>query len=337
MDPVTLALMGGAAGAQFLGGMGASKAANNNLAFQMLQADKQDRFSKAGETDAFGNETHYDEGLNRWISSLSPTQQRIAKAGEHEQLLSLMLDAPRNRAMREGAYNRAGSANDAADAELAKLRYGGPKSEGAITDELTSLLARSRTGSSNGTTAPQNLRQRGKVAVVKSGNPVGSNGGVDDIAKILLEARQGGMAEKSQRDQNFNATTGGRLGTFSQVAQGGGGVPINTNNMAGGQREQQARMAQARAQALSAISGEVGGAYNGVGKASHEMGEGMAKAFASFKPTTARRSPIGTGSTEAYYGGSPSSNPLLNPGTYGNIAGSPYNANADYDPYDTYG
>lgn len=330
MDPVTGLLLGGSVLSSFLGGSAANDTAAENLAFQKQEAAKQDKLSRAAQIDALGNETSYNEALNKWVSTLSPTQQRIAKGGEHEQLLNLMLDAPKNRAMRDQAYARAGSASDAADTELAKLRFGGPQSEGSIDNELTGLMSRARTGqTSYGTTAPQNLRQRGKVAVIRSGKPSGGNGSVDDIAQILLQARQQGLAEKGQRDQQFNATTGGRLGTFSQVAQGGGAVPINTSNMVGKQDAQQARMAAARAQALSNISSEVGGAYQQQGKAESDFGNSMAKTLSGFKPRAATTKP----STDGYYGGSPETNYLLNPSTYGNMSGPSYTAPPGYEEY----
>lgn len=284
MDPIT-AMMLASVASNLVGGLSANSTAQDNLAFQKEQAYNQDRFSKAGTTDALGNTNRYDEALNQWISQLSPTQQRIAKAGEHEQLANLLQDAPQNRIMRQNAYERSKSGADAYNDEFANYRFNRPQSEGSIDNELVGLMARARGSNGQGTTSNETLRNHGKVAVVRSGSPTGGNGSVDDLAQIMLDARKGALAEKGQRDNQFEQTGRSRLGAFGAIANGGTPAQLNTSNMSGGLTSQQDRMMGARAQALQNVSQNVGGAYNNLDKVQLQAGKNIGSAFTTVPRT----------------------------------------------------
>src|SRR4051794_1836795 len=103
-DPVS---GGVAAIAELLHQYNESKAADTakeGLAFQRQNAADALRFAKAARTDAFGNRTSYDDALNQWITSLTPEQQSLVSAGEHEQRLGLTEDAARNRDIRRQQF-----------------------------------------------------------------------------------------------------------------------------------------------------------------------------------------------------------------------------------------
>ena len=71
-----------------------------NLRWQKQQGERQFKLASAGRTDAYGNKQKYDELLNEWKLNMTPTQNKIVKAGESEQLRSLTEDAARNRMIR---------------------------------------------------------------------------------------------------------------------------------------------------------------------------------------------------------------------------------------------
>lgn len=275
MDSLTLALMGGSALSNIVGGVSATNTARENLMQTALNNYNQDRYSQAGATDEYGNTNNYDKALNQWVSKLSPTQQRIADANQSEQLASLLHDAPQNRIMRDNAFQRSRQGNEAFNSELAKYRYGQGPGEGAIDNELVGLMARARGPYGQGTTSNETLRNKGKVAVVRSGSPAGGNGSVDDIAQIMLNARQQGLAEKGQRDNQFNQSGQSRLGTFGQIANGQQ-ANINTGAPGTGLMSQQERMAQARAQALQNVNRNSNSAYDNLDKVELSAGKNIA-------------------------------------------------------------
>jgi hypothetical protein len=276
MDPLTLALMGGSALSNIVGGVSATNTARQNLMQTALNNYNQDRYSQAGATDEFGNTNNYDKALNQWITKLSPTQQRIADADQSEQLASLLHDAPQNRIMRDNAFQRSRMGSDAFKNEFAKYRYGQPEGEGAIQNDLVGLMARARGNpDAQGSTSRETLRNKGKVAVVRSGSPTGGNGSVDDIAQIMLDARKGALGEAGQRNSQFNQNEGARLGEFGSIANGQQ-ANINTNAPGSGLMSQQERMAQARAAALENVSKNSQFAYGNLDKTELSAGKNIA-------------------------------------------------------------
>lgn len=299
MDPLTLALMAGSVLSNVGGGLSANHNAQENLMQTALNNYQQDRFSKAGATDALGNTNRYDEALNQWISQLSPTQQRIADAGQHEQLANLLQDAPRNRIMRENAYERSKQGADAYNDEFANYRFNRPQGEGSIDNELLGLMARARGSNGQGTTSNSTLRNGGKVAVVRAGNPNGGNGSVDDIAQLMLQARSGGLNEKGQRDNQFEQTGRSRLGTFGAVANGGAPAQINMSNASSGLQSQQERMMAARAQALENVNRNSQSAYTNLDKVQLQASKNLAGSFTSKPWQPGKSTPTKAGSTSS--------------------------------------
>jgi hypothetical protein len=47
--------------------------------WQKQRAREQDRFAQAGRQDAYGNETYFDSGLNKWMTKLTPMQKRYRR------------------------------------------------------------------------------------------------------------------------------------------------------------------------------------------------------------------------------------------------------------------
>jgi hypothetical protein len=202
MDPLTIALMGGAAVGGLVSGSQGRGQAEENLSFQKWLANEEMRLAKASHTDAMGNTVRYDPALNEWTTDLSQSQRALSKAGEHEQQLSLTEDAARNRQIRERAFQRGMGANDNYNDLNAQFRYGSNPSEGSIENQIAdSLLRGRRSGGGNADTTRQFIRQRGNLPVV-SGSAVDPEGSeVSQISKAILQARQGAVGEHGQRQQ----------------------------------------------------------------------------------------------------------------------------------------
>lgn len=203
IDPLTATLTAGTVVGNMLQGSESRYQAEQNLAFQKWLANEELKMGKASRTDAMGNTVRYDPGLNAWVTDLTPSQRALSKAGEHEQQLSLTEDAARNRQVRERAFQRGMGASDTYNDLNAKFRYGNNPSEGSIENQIADLMLRGRTQGGGGTDVTrQFIRQRGNLPVVSSS--AGDQGGgspVSQIASALLQARQGGIGEKGQRQQ----------------------------------------------------------------------------------------------------------------------------------------
>lgn len=226
MDPLTIALLGGSALAGIANNSSQNRAGQENLAFQKWLANEQLKMGKASRTDAMGNTVRYDPGLNEWVTDLSPTQRALSKAGEHEQLLGLTDDAAKNRNIRERAYVRGQTANDDYNRARADYAYGYNPSEGAITNDIADLMLRSRSGSGGGGGSDGNpnnkfIRQRGNLPVISSG--VGNQGGLSGVADALLQARQGALSERGQRQQQRTARLPEMQSLAAMSDAGGGG------------------------------------------------------------------------------------------------------------------
>jgi len=225
MEPITAALMAGTAGANFLTGARANRNAEENLAFQKWLANEELRMGQASRTDAMGNTVRYDKALNKWVTDLTPYQNQLAKAGEHEQFLNLTDDAGRNRNVRERAYQRGQDAGEDYNRASAGYRYDQGPGEDAIRGQLTDLILRSRQGQNTGGGNTNNfIRQRGNLPVVSSSR--GPSSGVSDVASALLEARQGALGERGQRDQQSASKYLPAMQNFAAQMDAGGGTPV---------------------------------------------------------------------------------------------------------------
>jgi hypothetical protein len=225
MEPITMALMAGTAGANFLTGARANRNAEESLAFQKWLANEEMRMGQASRTDAMGNTVRYDKALNKWVTDLTPFQNQLSKAGEHEQYLNLVNDAARNRQVRERAFQRGSDAGEDYNRELAGYRYNQGPGEDAIRGQLTDLILRSRQGQNGGGGNPNNfIRQRGNLPVVSSSK--GPSSGVSDVASAMLEARQGALGERGQRDQQRSSRYLPAMQHFAATMDAGGGAPV---------------------------------------------------------------------------------------------------------------
>jgi hypothetical protein len=209
----------------------ARKQAAANLAFQKWLANEQLRLGQASRTDAYGNAVRYDKALNKWVTELSPMQQRIAKAGEHENLLGLTEDAARNRVVKERAFRRGGQAEEDYNKASAGYRYGQGPSEEAIRDDLTGLIMRARSGQSSGGNTRSFIRQRGNLPVV-SGSAEPSDG-VSGVAQALLQARQGALGERGTRNQQTSSRYLPAMQQFAATMDAGGDANVQFPNFSG--------------------------------------------------------------------------------------------------------
>jgi hypothetical protein len=221
IDPVTGILTAGTIVGGILQGNEQSYQNQQNLAFQKWLANEQLKLGKASRTDAMGNTVRYDPGLNAWVTDLSPTQRALSKAGEHEQLLGLTDDAAKSRVIRERAYNRGMGAADDFTKARADYNYGYNPSEGAITNDIASLMLRARSGAGGNDAPNKFLRQRGNLPVINSG--AGNPGGVSGVADALLQARQGAIGERGQRQQQRQAKLPEMQSLAAMSDAGGGG------------------------------------------------------------------------------------------------------------------
>lgn len=231
IDPLTGFLTAGTLVGGLLNSSEQNYQAGQNLAFQKWLANEELKMGKASRTDAMGNTVRYDPGLNTWVTDLSPTQKALSKAGEHEQLLGLTDDAAKNRVIRERAFNRGMGASDDFTRARADYNYGYNPSEGAITNDIASLILRSRSGGSGGGVeggGPNKfLRQRGNLPVISSG--AGTTGGVSGVADALLQARQGALSERGQRQQLRSAKLP-EMQSLAAMSDAGGGAPVQFPN-----------------------------------------------------------------------------------------------------------
>ena len=263
-----------------------------NLQFQKRNADKQMRFSQAARGDAYGNKQKYDELLNEWIMSLTPTQNQIIKAGEKEQLLSLTEDAKRNRDILRQQRERGLEAGKDYNRVLASFRYGGPKSEIAMRDELTNLLA--------GVTRENAYKNRGQLVQAamregRGGTAANIRKSIEDqmgqtLAGNMLQAKAGAAQDYATRTA---AHTQQHLPVLQELQRlmdmGGGAQPrfSDTPQQLAGLQQQQFQGIQG---AYNAQASQVGGAYgklaesmgkapdlSGVAKSLGAMGQGMSK------------------------------------------------------------
>src|SRR6478735_2574606 len=95
-DPISLGVAGAGMVFDFLKGQQARQDAKQNQALQMSQlyealgntsGEREGALGMAGalRTDQFGNATYYDPQQGRWVTSYSPTQQRLIDQGQERQ------------------------------------------------------------------------------------------------------------------------------------------------------------------------------------------------------------------------------------------------------------
>lgn len=253
-----------------------------NLQFQKQQARDQKRMASATRSDAYGNKQGYDEILNEWITTLTPTQKSIVGAGEKEQLRSLTEDADRNRKIKVRAAKRGDEASKDYDKTLAEFRYDKPADEKSIRGELQQLLAgvsnsKARTG--NADAVRQSLRSGGDGAL-----PAILKATADDLGAALpenlLNARTMGMAESQGRDRAFNAKYIPELNQLATLMDQGGDMPLHFSDVPNRMAGEEGQQMQLLIQAMQNGAGNVNGANSMLSKTLNSGGPDL-KALAS--------------------------------------------------------
>lgn len=318
MDPFSLALAAGGLVSSFAQGGRANDIAQENLDFQRKQAGDQLRFAKGGRTDAYGNQTTFDDALNRWITTLTPEQQRLVKAGEHEQLLGLTEDASRNRNVRERAFARGQGAEQDFNSAVAGYRYDQPHSEDAIMNEISNLITQSRGTGDRAEAAlasRQGIRQAGNLPAVYTNYTGGTGGGAGvRLAENMLKAREAARTEHSSRVQDHNSRYLPAIQQFNSLAGGGGDAKFSFSDTPANIDSQTQNLSKLVSDAYKTGGSEVNSAA-GTGVKAANVGPGMGdftKLIAALKPDKAKTGDPG------FFGGNPGSNTLLSPSTYGN-------------------
>lgn len=236
------------------------------LQFQKDQARKQNRFASAARSDQYGNKNSYDDIANEWKIALTPMQGKITKAGEREQLLQLTEDAPAARKQRQALQKRAQQAAPLFEQAMNAYKYREPKSEGAIKDEITNLLATNelaRAKDNQAIIGRQALRLgRGQdipKLIKATDDQLGSG-----QAETMLKARQGAIEERGQRIQQRDAELLPAIKMYASLMENGGQMPDLMPSTTSGLPQTQNAMASAMQQAMAQGAGQVGQAYQGL-------------------------------------------------------------------------
>lgn len=231
-----------------------------NLAFQKQQADREYDLSTAARTDAFGNETSFDDLLKKWIIELAPMQKRLVKAGEREQLLGLTEDAGRQRDLRRSQEGRSREARDVYNDLLADFRYDEPDDEDTIFDRIIGDTAAMRTETGN---AAKNAIG-GQAARLGRGGDVNKllqtivgGVGTSDVAQARSQAFQEAGARKQQHRGLLD-----ELGTFANIWDAVGEAPLRFSDAPGRMDATQQDMLSRIAAAISGGASRVGSAYS---------------------------------------------------------------------------
>ena len=274
-----LGLVGGVASAAINSGWQAANYYLNleNLRWQKQQGERQFKLASAGRTDAYGNKQKYDELLNEWKLAMTPTQNKIVKAGESEQLRSLTEDAARNRKIRVRQAERGNqAAEDYTDTRAAYL-YDKPKDELATRGELQSLLQGVSQGGTQkkmkdiGNTA---IRQ-GRGAMLSQILAKGQHDSTNEWAENLLKARGQAAQETAGKLQQHEARYLPQLERLQQTMDMGGDMPQRFSQEPQRLAAEQGQQAALIQQALASASQGVNAAQAQLTKATSEGGVDM--------------------------------------------------------------
>lgn len=256
--------------------------------WQKQRAREQDRFAQAGRQDAYGNETVYDSGLNKWLTNLTPTQREIMQAGEREQKLQLTKDAPAARAIREQVQKRSKEAVEPYNKAALAYQYAQPPSEEAIRSDLTKLMA-------------TNLMARSKAdqaLLMRQAARLGTGAKAEEIINAvdqklgqgqqntLLQARNQAVQERAARVAAHETEYGTPMKVWGELMAQGGNLPdipkssLN-QDLGNAITHQNDAMQKAFAAGTSGVSSALGGLASAAGK-SPDL-SGLAKILASIK------------------------------------------------------
>jgi hypothetical protein len=241
-----------------------------NLQFQKKNADKQNRFAQAARGDAYGNKQSYDDILNEWKIALTPIQNRIMKAGEQEQLRSLTEDAARNRAIKVQQRERGLEAGKDYQRVLAQWRFGGPKSELSMRDELTNLLAGVQNEKANQTKAQMitAAMREGRGSDVPGIIKNISESSGTSLAGNMLQAKQQAAQEFATRTQQHMQSTLPVMQELQKLMDMGGDMPLRFSDTPGALATLQQQQAQGIGAAFQHEASNVGGAFKALADSS---------------------------------------------------------------------
>lgn len=258
------------------------------LIWQKQRAREQDRFAQAGRQDAYGNETVYDRGLNKWLTNLTPMQKEIMQAGEKEQRLQLTKDAPEARKIRTAVQKRSKEAIEPYTQAVNAYRYAQPPSEASIRNDLTQLMATNLMAKSK---ADQALLMRSAARLGTGAkaeeiiNAVDQQMG-DKQKNTLLQARQGAVQEAAARQAAHEAKYGPQIKMWADLMAAGGNIPdmpkfSQSGDLSTAISNQNQAMQQAFRAGTEGVSGALGGVASAAGKSPDFSG--LAKILASIK------------------------------------------------------
>lgn len=236
-------------------------AALSNLQFQKDQAREGNRMAQATRTDAYGNQQSYDPATNTWKTTLTPMQLAIQKAGESEQFRSLTEDAQRNRDLRKRQATMSEDAVKPYNDAVQQFTNMQPKSEGAINDQLQTLMLQ----------ANQDQGKEGQAGLLRQSLRLGRGGDIPSIIKstddklgqgvssTMLKALQGAHTQHQGDVQAHNSEFLPVIQQLQKTIDDGGGsaaqrfsdVPAQMANM---ENNQASGMLNALSNGASAIN-----------------------------------------------------------------------------------
>jgi hypothetical protein len=201
-DPISLGIAGAGALFDFIKGRQAQNSASAGLAAQqqyLANALAEARYGKsqamqtAGglREDQFGNATYYDPAQGRWITSFSPTQQRIIDEGQQRQIR---------------AQARGRQASQDYDTERAGFLYDKPKTEAQSYAEIVQLMQDAMGTGERGLNTLMNrfgIRTAGNLPQITQMDTGPSPG--QQLAETMLKARQAALEESIKRKSSHSA------------------------------------------------------------------------------------------------------------------------------------
>jgi hypothetical protein len=258
------------------------------LNWQKQRARDQDRFAQAGRQDAYGNETYFDTGLNKWMTKLTPMQKQISQGGEKEQLLQITKDAPAARKVREAVQKRSEEAKEPFNRAQLAYQYAQPPSELSIKGDLTKLMASNLMARSK---ADQALLMRGAARLGTGAKAAEIINAVDQKLgagqkDTLLNARNQAVQESAARAAAHETQYGTPMKMWGELMAQGGNIPDMPKSSLNADlgtaiTNQNSAMQKALAAGTAGVSGALGGVASAAGKS--PSFEGLAKILASIK------------------------------------------------------
>jgi hypothetical protein len=210
-DPLSATIAGGGLILDFIKGQQARKDAQAAQQYQQQQLaqallDARQGKSQAGSLrlDQFGNATYYDPTQGRWVTSFSPTQQRIIDEGQARQ----------RRAQIRGAQ-----ASEDYDTLRGQYLYRRPKTEAESYQEIVNLINQAQGQGERGLNTLMErfgVRTHGNIPVVEQMDRGPTPG--QQLAETMLKARGAALDEYLKREQGHQSRYLPALKQFEETA-----------------------------------------------------------------------------------------------------------------------